>query len=611
MIIRHEIRVQVEGLVNGNLEIDELEYHPLLSVSIRRARLVSNGAVVAELGGLDVNLARIPAGGPIVVDSLTLVDPVIHLTRLATGQIVLQDNLLRPQPPTSGNAKISDTLQIRHFKLRNLTVQVTDQSEAASPTETWARLDASSELNKGTSGYAFSATLADEPLTKVAIDGSMDLDQYAIEFSRLSVSGRIADDRALHQLPPYLQRICRRNGLVGVGGEMAIANGATLFLDASSNEWKLRGLSGDVKLTSLNKSQTVSGHILFSAIGGGPVPEAGSIVGADYLSKLDPDTLMSISVDPKSKLNIISQNMPEPVTDGAGSIEFRNGTLTVNHFGVDYGALPLNLQSTVNASGDSLKVSNFLFNAAGGAVKIDQAELAYAMPRPFKAQIRFEGIDLKKVKNMLALDDPKGRMSGIAGGRMDVSGNLPRTSSLDGITAVGAVHARNGDFFELPVLSDVAARVNPDFRKVGEVGSAGAIFTLKNTTLHFSKLAVSSPLIGVQGYGDIGINPPNALNLNLVLAPLGSWKEKLNGTGIPLLGKLAGKVENAVEKVSQNVLYNFHVTGVAAKPSIQAVPAPALTAEAQNVFGEMLKPAEADLSQLLDPKEASNSDLNK
>lgn len=145
LIIQHEVRVQLEAILNAQVEIDDLQYHPFLSVSTGRIRLVSTDASgnpieVAELGGLTVNLAKLPLGGPILVDDFELLHPVICLTRLAGGRIQLsQPDLLRSQPGSQSSSsgtpgKISDLLQVRHFKLSDLTVQVTDESQPNSPT---------------------------------------------------------------------------------------------------------------------------------------------------------------------------------------------------------------------------------------------------------------------------------------------------------------------------------------------------------------------------------------------------------------------------------------------------------------------------------------------
>jgi hypothetical protein len=117
-------------------------------------------------------------------------------------------------------------------------------------------------------------------------------------------------------------------------------------------------------------------------------------------------------------------------------------------------------------------------------------------------------------------------------------------------------------------------------------------------------MAVSSPLIGIQGQGDVALTGDNQLNLNVVATPLGDWKKDVDKTGIPgigLFGQAVGGAQKAMNSVSRQVLLSFQVTGPAANPSIQPVAAPALTGAAKDIFSTMGH-AGGGLMDLVDPK---------
>jgi hypothetical protein len=606
IILRHELIVQSGGLFNASLKIDDLSYRPLLSVHVGHARLLAaDGTTIIELGDLDLNLAKLPRHLPVIVNSLIVNDPVIHLTRLATGELVFQPNLLRPQPPTPAS-KFSDVLQIHDFQIKNLTIEVTDQTQPGSPIETWAHIGVTCRLSGGQAGYSFNAELDDRPLAHLVTDGSFDLDKTEFAVNHLKLSGRLANDATFHQLPRWLQEICRRKGITGVGGDMTLAGASTLDIDLDKNHWNLSATSGNLKLNGQRAQQKVSGKMTFYVVAGGPIPSSDKPFGLDYINQLDPETKLTISTDPAENLSIVSPDMPQPITNGDGTIQFHKGSITIRQFGADFGTQKINLTATFSILPDRIRLEVLRLAAANGEVQITQSELGLNSPHRYKAFLEFSGIDLAKVKELLSVNDPKGAMIGLGKGRVDFFGDFS-SPPLRQLTATGAVRLKDGNFFTLPVLGDLAQKVNPGFKPVGQVGDGGAVFTVDHGVVHMSKIAVSSPLLGVQGYGDLGIKPPNALNLKLVIAPLGDWKEQLKKTGIPLISQIAGTFQQAIDTVSQKLLYNFHVTGTVQKPSIEPIPAPILTKEAKALFRNMIEPAGGDLFDLLQPSDQQKS----
>ena len=95
----------------------------------------------------------------------------------------------------------------------------------------------------------------------------------------------------------------------------------------------------------------------------------------------------------------------------------------------------------------------------------------------------------------------------------------------------------------------------------------------------------------MQGSGAIGLD--KQLDLNIVAAPLGDWRDKLKQTHVPIVSDVAGEVAGALQKVvngaTSHLLYEFRITGTTGQPSVATVPVPALTDSAATLFGGMLR----------------------
>ena len=146
-----------------------------------------------------------------------------------------------------------------------------------------------------------------------------------------------------------------------------------------------------------------------------------------------------------------------------------------------------------------------------------------------------------------------------------------------------------GDFWTIPVLGEIAARAGGG--KEMTVGEAAGMFEVAGARVLLRNAAVSSPALGVQGSGTIGFD--KTLDLTLVAAPLGDWRDKLKATRVPIVsdvaGELAGALQRIVNTATTSLLYEFRVTGTASHPSVATVPVPALSDAAAALFGGMLR----------------------
>jgi len=254
-----------------------------------------------------------------------------------------------------------------------------------------------------------------------------------------------------------------------------------------------------------------------------------------------------------------------------------------------YGDQPLQLVTTAQLGGKHVKLKALRLDAAGGDVLVNSADADLTAPYAYNASAAWTKIDLRNAKDLAQISDPGGHISGSASGELQVSGTLPPGNGSPLATASGAgnFQVQNGDFYEVKLLQDIIGRVAPGAGDAARVGHAAGRFTFKDGTANFSKMAVSSPLVGIQGSGNVGLTGNYPVDLTLIVAPLGDWKKQVDKTGIPLLGQVASGVEKVINK-AQKALYSFHVTGPAASPSIQPVPVPALDKSANDVFGQML-----------------------
>jgi|GEM_PF-4574920 len=607
-ILRSEIQSAVAGNLNATIEIGDLAWHPLLGVTINNVRVLTPGPngtqiPVAELAGLDTSLASIPIGGPIVVDHCTLDNPSVELVRMPDGQFQILDKgfvLAKSSSASTVSAsatapsgkKISDLIQVRHFEIKDFTVKVFDYTNLSTPQLT-GHGDVKADLSGSSPGtYDFTVALVSDPLTKINLAGSIDADRYVLNFKNLSINAQLPPEAAVAQLLPELQPLCKQYGLYGEGVTISLDGGASAAADMAKNHWSLSGFKGSIALTSTGSTKLAGGKLLFDVKAGGPMPGKGQPLGLAYLASLDPDTQASITTDPADPISLQTAMLPQPVTGAALDIEFANRNVTVKNFSAKVGDQAVAMKTVLALKAKKLKLQSFRLDVASGALLINSAEFDLDAPHNYNADLSYSGIDLKQLRQVLKINDPGGHISGIAAGNLKVAGSLPAgTSPLATLDGTGEFSATNADFFDVPVLAQLAGKVNSDFGKVGRVGDAAADFSMKGGTATFKQFAVSSPLLGIQGQGTVGLVADNPLNLSVSVAPLGDWKKQIDKTGLGGvfgIGQIAGNVQNTLNQGTKE-LDGFLVTGPAAKPSIVPAIAKSIGGGANDVFGQMMK----------------------
>ena len=255
--------------------------------------------------------------------------------------------------------------------------------------------------------------------------------------------------------------------------------------------------------------------------------------------------------------------------------------------------IPLtSIRGTARVTREQVEVQRFLANAFDGALAA-AGTVDPRRPVSYRGEVSVENVDLEQLIGRLrdAPDEgqPKFSAKGRLGGNVSVES---QGGSLEMLGGKGELAVHDCALWEVPVVSDVVGqtRVARDGLRTGE---AGAVFDVRDGVVHVRHAAVSSPTLGLQGWGTIDLRDGGrALDLDVVAAPLGDWEQHLKKTKVPLLSDVAGAVAGTMQKIlntaTSTLLYQFRVTGTPAKPQLTAVPAPVLTEAAARVLAGML-----------------------
>jgi hypothetical protein len=259
-----------------------------------------------------------------------------------------------------------------------------------------------------------------------------------------------------------------------------------------------------------------------------------------------------------------------------------------------------------NMAGDAT-VSNMLVDVRRLRADVLGGKLTAAVkvspgsPTKYQGTGYLRGIDLEAVSRLFILPETeKSRLTGVGNLDAEFSVGEPHGqgegSELSRVRAAGQFEILRGDFWTIPVLGDVAGRVATGAgskRSLGTVGEAAGFFETADGVLVLRNAAVSSPALGLIGSGSVELEGERRLDLRIVAAPLGDWKDKMKQTGVPLLSDVAGEIVGAVQKIlntaTSTLLYEFRVTGTTGHPNVATVPVPALTEPAALLFGRMVK----------------------
>ena len=164
--------------------------------------------------------------------------------------------------------------------------------------------------------------------------------------------------------------------------------------------------------------------------------------------------------------------------------------------------------------------------------------------------------------------------------------------AIDLLTSDGTFEILDGNFYDLPAISKIAALISLNVNKdAGKVGQAAAKFKIKQREMYFQPIAISSPALGLHGEGKMSFD--GQLDFKAVAAPLADWKQQMQKTKIPLLdsvgAELVGGIQKILDSTTGKLLYQFKITGTRGKPVVTSQPAPLLTEDGMNLLKNMIK----------------------
>jgi hypothetical protein len=131
------------------------------------------------------------------------------------------------------------------------------------------------------------------------------------------------------------------------------------------------------------------------------------------------------------------------------------------------------------------------------------------------------------------------------------AGNQP---FIDALRGDGSFSVENGNFWQIPLFQDVAKSANVQNDSM-TVGDAFGKYTIAHSTLHLEPFAVSAPILGVDGSGDVTFK--GFVDLNLVAIP--GQIGKTNGKNA--IGNVLASAQNIFGVLSKQVLYRITVKG--------------------------------------------------
>jgi hypothetical protein len=219
-------------------------------------------------------------------------------------------------------------------------------------------------------------------------------------------------------------------------------------------------------------------------------------------------------------------------------------------------------------------------------------------PVKYDGRVSLQDIDVGGLCLAMGLirDDGKPKATGRAAARVQTRGEIPGRGSQsqrtwqDEVVARGAVRIDDGDLWSGEVLSRIVGQTSlaPEALTLSE---AAALFDVRDRRLQLDQVAISASAVGVQGSGTVTFD--GGLDLSVIVAPLGDWRERMKKTGLPIVSDVAGEVVGAIQQLlntaTSQLLYQFRVEGTAKDPRISAVPAPMLTEGAAQLFETMLR----------------------
>jgi hypothetical protein len=208
---------------------------------------------------------------------------------------------------------------------------------------------------------------------------------------------------------------------------------------------------------------------------------------------------------------------------------------------------------------------------------------------PYRFRTDCRDIELKRLAEDLAKPgEAPMQLSGRGVLSLDLHGTFPSNGSpaYQTLAGNGEFEIRHGDFWEIPIMGSIAGAFSKDALTIG---AAAGQFRIGGGKVHFNHAIASSPLLGVEGSGDVTF--AGVLDLNGIADPFGSWGERVGDGGA--LSAIVGAVQRTVNIATSQVLYEIRVTGTTSQPKTSKVLAPLVTHSIQGLLSLTHDPSRA------------------
>ena len=353
MLVRRVVRWRLQSMIaaqlNADLQMGDLSYQYPYGVEVTDATLIANGPdgrplELLRVPHLSLMLAHSPLrSGPLVIESLSIDKPAIHLIRLPAG-LVGRNGLAKSKAEKEEEThpwKLSDMFQLRQVTITGGSVIFEDRALANTRPLVWNNLniDLRTAPTSG-SEYGFHFIADDLPLASLDAKGSVDIDSFLLNLERLQLAVNVDPSKRDSAVPPEYQRIIDKFGIRG--GLSMTTRAALAPSDLSHSTYdttvELRDATARVPKWNLNLDH-VSGKLHLADDAGHPLAEFVSLDGRS------PDAALHLGggilkFDPQRKhwtLTDLAGNITaRPAAPGktTGSVDFHltgDGPLTASN----------------------------------------------------------------------------------------------------------------------------------------------------------------------------------------------------------------------------------------------------------------------------------------
>ncbi len=627
-IISDKLQNAIETRLHAELKYDSLTYSFPYSVRLKNVRLQTDSTLgdqdLLSIEQLDLSLARLPLPHrPVVIKSLELRSPsvrIVHSSSGIVGAMGLQrsDEEVRANPPEH---RLSEMFELRKFAIADGRVTYEDRTIDNTEPLVFGGITVDLGVTPASHAiYGFQMHTGAPPFATIDAGGTMDIDAVVMDLKQFAISAECKRVDGESSLPPKIQRVLDQLGISGkitVSGSGhwpmrdtsgASASAVVSVVDARASFPKVRGridrldAAAHIELRDGQTRVDLTQFTVQSAAARITIPKAAAHGNIEQW-KLEPFNGVIDCISPGATTQpaaIVNTQLLGGRIELAGEASgARNAT---SHFSLiatprDVSLLPPGFSQAIDHVTGEVRIGperiefwKMAGDCLGGQIGV---RAILNLPKPVKYDVELESSNLD-VAQVVSMPFMRGKVAALTGqGDLDahLTGSFPQdgTSALDQMSVDGKARITRGRFWNSAMLSKITDNIGMS-RDSLNTGDAAAVFTIRQRTVTIQRGAINTGVLGFHGKGTVTFD--GEANLDIIAAPLGNWRKHIEQANIPIIGGMASNIAGTFQRLvsaTSRLLYEFQVTGKLSDPQIRAVPAPALTDGAANIFGSMLQ----------------------